>query len=98
MLLLQKIHSRLCYPNGTGFLHELTKKKVKFQWTLKEDNAFDAMKEKLMTKPLLSIPDLKKPFEVQCDTCGESLGAFLLQESHPIAYESRQLKYHEQVY
>ena len=52
-----------------GPLHELTKKKVKFQWTSKEDNAFQALKEKLMTKPLLIIPDLKKPFEVQCDAC-----------------------------
>ena len=45
-------------------LHELTKKKVKFQWTSKEENAFKALKEKLMTKPLLIIPDLSKPFEV----------------------------------
>ena len=45
-------------------LHKLKKKKVKFQWPLKEDNAFKAMKEQLMTKPLLIIPDLKKPFEV----------------------------------
>ena len=52
-----------------GPLHKLTKKKVKFQWTLKEDNAFKAMKEKLMTKPLFIIPNLMKPFEVQCDAC-----------------------------
>ena len=45
-------------------LHELTKKKVNFQWTLKEDNAFKAIKEKLMTKPLLIIPDLTRPFAI----------------------------------
>ena len=71
-----------------GPLQELTKKKVKFQWTSKEESAFLALKEKLTTKPLLIIPDLKKPFEVQCDACGESLGAVLLQDGHPIAYES----------
>ena len=77
-------------------VHE-TKKKVKFQWTLKKDNTFKEMKEKLLTKPLLIIHDLKKPFEVQCDACGESLGAVLLQEGHPIAYESRWLESQEQV-
>ena len=80
-----------------GPLHELTKKKVKFQWTSKEESAFQALKEKLMTKPLLIIPDLKKSFEVQCDACGESLGAVLLQEGHPIAYESQRLNSQEQV-
>ena len=81
-----------------GPLHELTKKKVKYQWTTKEDNAFKTLKEKLMTRPLLIIPDLKKPFEVQCDACGgESLGAVLLQEGHPVAYESRRLNSQERV-
>ena len=78
-------------------LHELTKKKVKFQWKLKEDNAFKAMKEKFVTKPNLIILDLMKPFEVQCDACGESLGAVLLQEGHPIAYQIRGLKPQQQV-
>ena len=50
-----------------------------------------------MTKPLLIIPDLKKPFEVQCDAYGESLGAMLLQEGHPIFDESRWLNSQEQV-
>ena len=80
-----------------GPLHDLTKKKVKFQWKSKKDNAFKALKKKLMTKPLLIIPDLSKPFEVQCDACGESLGVVLLQEGHPIAYESRRLKPEEQI-
>ena len=47
-----------------------------------------------MTQPLLVLPDLKKPFEVHCDACGDSIGVVLSQEGHPIAYESRRL--HEQ--
>ena len=44
-----------------------------------------------MSQPLLVLPDLKKTFEVHCDACGESLGAVLSQEGHPIAYKSRRL-------
>ena len=38
------------------------------------------------------LPDLKKTFEVHCDTSSDSLGVVLSQEGHPIAYESHQLK------
>ena len=51
-----------------------------------EENAFQTLKSKLMTQPLLKFPDLSKPFEVHCDACGDNLGAVLLQEGHPIAY------------
>ena len=44
---------------------------------------------------MLILPDLSKPFEVQCDACGECLGAVLLQEGHAVAYESRRLNDHE---
>ena len=72
-----------------GPLHDLTKKKVKFQWTAKENNAFLKLKEKLMSEPVLVLPDLTKPFEIECDACGECLGAALLQEGHAIEYGSR---------
>ena len=42
-----------------------------------------------MSQLLLILLDLKKPFEVHCDASGDFLGAVLLQEGHPIAYESR---------
>ncbi|MCO5588884.1 hypothetical protein L7F22_042845 [Adiantum nelumboides] len=78
-----------------GPLHELTKKKAKYVWTPKENTAFMQLKAKLMTQPLLVLPDLKKPFEVHCDACGDSIGAILSQEGHPIAYESRHLNSQE---
>ena len=69
----------------------MTKKKIKFQWTAKENNAFLKLKEKLMSEPVLVLPDLTKPFEIKCDPCSECLGVVLLQEGHDIAYESRHL-------
>ena len=79
-----------------GPLHDLTKKKVKFQWTAKENEAFNELKKRLMSRPLLVLLDLKKTFEVHCDALGDSLGAVLSQEGHPIAYEICQLQPQEQ--
>ena len=72
-------------------LHDLTKKNVKYVWTNKENESFENLKTKLISQPVLILPDLSKPFEVQCDACGHCLGAVLLQEGHAIAYESRRL-------
>ena len=58
-------------------VQDLTKIMVKFQWTAKENNAFMKLKEKLMSKLVLLLSDLTKPFEVECDACGECLGAVL---------------------
>ena len=60
-----------------GPLQDLTKKKVKLEWTAKENEAFNEFKKRLMSGPLLVLPDLKKTFEVHCDASGDSLGAVL---------------------
>ena len=73
-------------------MHDITKKKIKFQWIAKENENFNELKKRLMSGPLLVLPDLKKTFKVHCDASGESLGAVLSQEGHPIAYESCQLQ------
>ncbi|MCO5548013.1 hypothetical protein L7F22_001469 [Adiantum nelumboides] len=78
--------------------HDLTKKNVKYVWTEKRQQAFDTLKQKLISQPVLALPDLSKPFEVQCDACGDCLGAVLLQEGHAIAYESRRISSDEQIF
>ena len=70
-----------------GPLHDLNKKKVKFQWTTKENESFNEFKKRLMLGPLLVLLDLKKIFEAHCDASGDSLDAILCQEGHPIAYK-----------
>ena len=49
-----------------------------------------------MPNPVLVLPDLTKPFEIECDGCNECLGAVLLQEGHAIAYESQHLNEQDQ--
>ena len=45
-----------------------------------------------MTGPILVVLDLYKPFVVECDACGDSIGAVLQQDGHVVAYESRRLR------
>jgi hypothetical protein len=72
--------------------------KVEFKWTQKCQEAFEAMKEKLTTAPVLVLPDVHKPFSVYCDACYTGLGCVLMQEGRVVAYSSRQLKVHEKNY
>ena len=57
-----------------------------------QKETFSDLKEKLMTGPILVVPDSYKPFVVECDACGDSIGAMLQKDGHVVAYESRRLR------
>ncbi|MCO5610236.1 hypothetical protein L7F22_064472 [Adiantum nelumboides] len=61
-------------------LHGLTRKGVVFRFGERQQQAFKLLKEKLTTEQVLILPDLRKYFQVQCDACGSSFGAVLMQE------------------
>lgn len=87
-------YSRMVSP-----LTDLTKGATsKFQsiagkWTKECQKAFEDAKYALTHAPVLTMPDFSKPFEVVSDARGDQraggLGAVLMQEGHPIAFESR---------
>lgn len=60
-------------------------------WTPACEDAFNAVKRCLTEAPVLAAPDFTKPFEVVCDASVFALGAVLLQEGRPVAFESRKL-------
>ena len=72
-------------------LTNLTKKSVGWDWTGRCQDAFEKLKHSLAEAPLLRTPDEKKPYEVITDGSDYGLGAVLLQEGYPIAFESRKL-------
>ncbi|XP_057813396.2 uncharacterized mitochondrial protein AtMg00860-like [Cryptomeria japonica] len=63
-----------------------------FEWSDKVQQYFDKFKELMSTCLVLAIPDFNRPFELHCDALSEGLGAVLMQERHPIAFESRKLR------
>ena len=59
-----------------------------FQWGGKHQKAFDTLKEKISTTPVLALPDLQRPFEIQTDASDYAMGAVLTQHGKPICYHS----------
>ncbi|WVZ84234.1 hypothetical protein U9M48_031286 [Paspalum notatum var. saurae] len=82
--------SRIAKP-----MTSLLEKGVPFIWTKERQAAFDELKKRLTTAPVLTLPDLTKSFTVYCDASKEGLGCVLMQEGKVIAYASRQLRKHE---
>ncbi|GJX32165.1 putative reverse transcriptase domain-containing protein [Tanacetum coccineum] len=77
---------------------KLTQKKVKFEWGDKQEAAFQLLKQKLCSAPILALPEGSEDFIVYCDASKKGLGAVLMQREKVISYASRQLKIHEKNY
>ncbi|GJT65649.1 putative reverse transcriptase domain-containing protein [Tanacetum coccineum] len=77
---------------------KLTQKKVKFVWGDKQEAAFQLLKQKLCSAPILALPEGSEDFIAYCDASKKGLGAVLMQREKVIAYASRQLKIHEKNY
>nr|GEZ13320.1 putative reverse transcriptase domain-containing protein [Tanacetum cinerariifolium] len=74
---------------------KLTQKKVKFDWGDKQEAAFQIIKHKLCSAPILALPEGSEDFVVYCDASIKVLGVVLMQREKAIAYRLRQLKVHE---
>ncbi|GKC54106.1 putative reverse transcriptase domain-containing protein, partial [Tanacetum coccineum] len=77
---------------------KLTQKGVKFDWGDKQEVAFQLIKQKLCSAPILALPKGSEDFIIYCNASIKGLGAVLMQREKVIAYASRQLKIPEKNY
>ncbi|GJQ88934.1 putative reverse transcriptase domain-containing protein [Tanacetum coccineum] len=74
---------------------KLTQKKVKFEWGDKQEAAFQLLKQKLCSAPILALPEGSKDFIAYCDAPKKALGVVLMQREKVISYASRQVTDHK---
>ena len=67
---------------------ELLKKDTKLKWTEECEASFQELKKRLVTSPVLILPDQSKDYEVYCDASHRGLGAVLMQEGRVVSYAS----------
>jgi hypothetical protein len=66
----------------------LLEKGKEFKWTHECQESFNQLRFKLMSPPVLIMPDLQKGFDIYYDVCRQGLGFVLMQEAQVIAYLS----------
>ena len=64
----------------------------------KFEEAFQILKERLTTAPVLDLPDSNKEYEVYTDASKNGLSCVLMKDRRVIAYASRKLKPYEENY
>jgi hypothetical protein len=72
-------------------LTDLLKKNTQFIWTTQHKQSFEALKQALISAPVLALPDFSKKFTVETDASAKGIGAVLMQDGHPLAYLSKAL-------
>jgi len=71
-------------------LTELTKKDG-FGWNDQAQKAFEELKNKITSAPVLTLPNFEQEFELECDASDLGIGAILMQSRKPVAYFSKAL-------
>ena len=84
------------YAKIASPLHGLTKKKTKFIWNNECQEAFDILKDRLVSAPILAYPDFTKEMKLHCDASRVAIGGVLNQiypdGERAIGYFSRKLR------
>ncbi|GKD92204.1 putative reverse transcriptase domain-containing protein [Tanacetum coccineum] len=79
-------------------LTSLTQRDQKYEWGVKQEEAFQTLKDNLCNAPIYSLPDGSEDFVVYYDESNQGFGCVLMKRGKVIAYTSRQLKIHEKNY
>lgn len=89
----------LGFANIARPLHRICDKGAKFSWSTEQEEAFQTLKEALMSSPILAFPQANLPFILDTDASHYAVGAVLSQKVNDreqvIAYMSKALNKHE---
>jgi hypothetical protein len=67
--------------------------KEKFVWGLSQHKVFDDMKKHLCSTPVISLPDMQHPFEIETNDLEYVVDAIITQQIHPVTYHNETLSY-----
>lgn len=79
-------------------LRQLLVKNVEWCWGHEQEVAFETIKMKLCSLPVLKYYDVNKNNILSVDSSSFAMGVTLLQDGHPIAYASKALSLAQQAY
>ena len=84
-------------------LHRLTERTAEFRWTAQCQDAFEELRRRLISAPVLAFPDFSRKFVLDTDASDSGIGAVLAQEQSDgtervVAYASRVLSKSERRY
>ncbi|CAL1353302.1 unnamed protein product [Linum trigynum] len=79
-----KGYSKIAAP-----LTDLLKKDKAWDWLERCQEAFEALKAAVMKGPVLVLPNPTLAYKVQTDASDFAIAGVLMQDGHPIAFESR---------
>ncbi|KAH7623119.1 putative Transposon Tf2-6 polyprotein [Nannochloris sp. 'desiccata'] len=90
------------YSHIAAPMTELLKKDISFIWTPTQQQAFETLKSKLTTAPILILPSPDFPFEMYTDASDFAFGGVLMQDQgqglKPVAFSSKKLSEAERKY
>ncbi|RVW74337.1 Retrovirus-related Pol polyprotein from transposon 17.6 [Vitis vinifera] len=86
------------YSARAAPLTDLLKKNKAWEWDERCQQAFENLKKAVTEELVLALPDHTKVFEVHTDASDFVIGGVLMQDRHPIAFESRKLNDTERRY
>ena len=77
-------------------LHELDKKGTEWKWGKEQQEAFNKLKESILSEPCLAHASLEKAFRMETDASAYAYGAALSQKQndgkfHPVSFMSKSM-------
>ncbi|XP_060810750.1 uncharacterized protein K02A2.6-like [Amyelois transitella] len=79
------------YSESAIPLTTLLKKDSEWQWEESAQQAFETLKQRVCSAPVLALYDVSKPVVLSVDASRDALGAVLMQGGRPVEYASRTL-------